>query len=170
MPWSTRLQADFVLRTKTYPQRANTREAARKVFRIKPDARTDGRPSRERDSRVEGRDKAENKTMPAASEGGSTAGPVASAGIGKSADKPGSVDRARPKPDTAGSHSSWRRVAPALQQPTRGLGEQRRRPPICVYSILCTPILIDYHPSTLHTRHIRPTLRRHTLACRWSLS
>src|SRR5690349_7855448 len=39
----------------------------------------------------------------------------------KLADKPGSV---------VDSHSSRRRVAPALEPSTRGLGEPRRRPPI----------------------------------------
>ena len=46
----------------------------------------------------------------------------------KSADKPGSVTARRDA--RYGRHSSRRRVAAALEPPTRGLGEQRRRPPI----------------------------------------
>ena len=44
----------------------------------------------------------------------------------KSADKPGSVTALA----RYGRHSSRRAVAGALEPPTRGLGEQRRRPPI----------------------------------------
>ena len=49
---------------------------------------------------------------------------------GKSADKPGSVERADPETGPPGNHSSGRRVTTPLKQPTRGLREQRRRPPI----------------------------------------
>ena len=51
-------------------------------------------------------------------------------GVGKLADKPDSVERTDPETGPPGNHSSGRRVATPLKQPTRGLREQRRRPPI----------------------------------------
>ena len=49
---------------------------------------------------------------------------------GKFADKPGFVERADLAINPPGNHSSGRRVTTPLKQPTRGLREQRQRPPI----------------------------------------
>ncbi len=50
--------------------------------------------------------------------------------VGKSADKPGSVEVRPPKPAHPGNHSSASRVAATLKQPTREQREPRHCPPI----------------------------------------